>query len=1023
MPRTLSMSGARLGRLLVLSSLVVGLLAVPPGTAAAQVDDGFEVETQYPFVCTTARNGLGQPIVDNDDGEGIPVAEEDADGDYPQDDRGYPTDEATIVGWSRDCEVETQYHYLYKTTDGAWVPVDSLDDVPADGVAETTTTEGDTVPLVARMERGTVNRFIYSAAMLVPLDEADPADPDTGLWNGRLVFSFQGGVAIGHTQGVWSQSAALFEDALQQGYAVINSTGTRTNSHYNLRRGGETAVMTKAHFVDTYGAPDYTIGVGGSGGAIQQYVYSQNHPGLLDGGVPQYSYPDMLTQTIHIGDCELLEHYFERTDAGNERWRDVEQREHVIGLNAEQDPVLGTGTRTQLHQLYSVYQAFGIPTPTGWSADDPSVVPVTECRPAWFGLTPLTMNPTFTNVADIDKLAQGTDDVRWTHWDDARDVYGVDDDGWARQTWDNIGVQYGLAALQRGQVTPEEFLRLNALVGGWKHPSEMGEEGFPFSGPMTPENFDPWSSRQMNLSPDGTRPAPRTAGDPIGITNAFENGHVFRGELDIPMIDWRHYLEHQLDMHNSHQSFAARQRIVDAMGHHENQLVWFTDARPDQAETNHTMEAFAVLHDWITNIQANPGAGVGGNKPAEAVDKCWETDGTLIAEGDDVWAGILDDEAPGACTETFEIKSTSRIQAGGPITGDVFKCRTMPVRTAAALGLYQPWEPDAAAIARLEEIHPNGVCDYALPGVGEPGVVVPDAPATTAVGAHVDVERTEPGATVELWAGGQVVATDTANAAGRARLGPVAFGTYVVSQTVDGQRSALSSPVVLDRLNPIDLARYCQAAAAPQPPFTDIAGTTFEAEITCLEAAGLTSGVGGGRYSPVTDVSRGQMASFVARMLDAAAATATDGAAIRALPAYDGTNRFTDVAADDPHLRSINRLAAAGIVTGGPGGTARERYGPGLAVSRAQMTRFIANGLAYLTGEALASTNDHFTDDDGNVHEPRIDVVADQGIAVGVDGTLFDPDNAISRGQMSAFLVRTLAVLEHRALVDPLTTD
>ena len=29
------------------------------------------------------------------------------------------------------------------------------------------------------------------------------------------------------------------------------------------------------------------------------------------------------------------------------------------------------------------------------------------------------------------------------------------------------------------------------------------------------------------------------------------------------MIDWRHYLEEELDMHNSHQSFASRQRMLD----------------------------------------------------------------------------------------------------------------------------------------------------------------------------------------------------------------------------------------------------------------------------------------------------------------------------------------------------------------------------------------------------------------------------------------------------------------------------
>ena len=93
------------------------------------------------------------------------------------------------------------------------------------------------------------------------------------------------------------------------GYAVIYSSGTRTNTHYNLQLGGETAIMVKDRFVSAYAEPEYTIGVGGSGGAIQQYVYGQNHKGLLDGGVPQYSYSDMVTQTIHVGDCELLERW------------------------------------------------------------------------------------------------------------------------------------------------------------------------------------------------------------------------------------------------------------------------------------------------------------------------------------------------------------------------------------------------------------------------------------------------------------------------------------------------------------------------------------------------------------------------------------------------------------------------------------------------------------------------------------------------------------------------------------------
>ena len=73
--------------------------------------------------------------------------------------------------------------------------------------------------------------------------------------------------------------------------------------------------MVKSRFVTEYDDPEYTVGLGGSGGAIQQYVYGQNYLGLLDGAIPQYSYPDMATQTIHIGDCELLERWMDYTGA------------------------------------------------------------------------------------------------------------------------------------------------------------------------------------------------------------------------------------------------------------------------------------------------------------------------------------------------------------------------------------------------------------------------------------------------------------------------------------------------------------------------------------------------------------------------------------------------------------------------------------------------------------------------------------------------------------------------------------
>jgi Tannase-like family of unknown function (DUF6351) len=679
----------------------------------------FSGPQQQPFVCTTARVGLGQPIVDNQDMIGIPVAQEDASGNYPRDGRGYPTAAATIVGWSKDCAANRRFDYQYRTTAGAFAPLaDPTAPLPAD-IATTTTLEGQTVPYIVRWERGTIDRFVYSVAMLAPTTETDPARPDDSLWNGRLVFSLQGGVAIGHHQGTTSNSAMLLHDVLKLGYAVVNSTGLRTNTHYNLQLGGETALMLKEHFIEDHGVPLYSVGVGGSGGAIQQYVYAQNHPGLLDAAIPQYSYSDMITQTIHVGDCELLEHYFDSTDRFNNKWDDVLNRRAIQGLNASPSPTISASEAGQWNALYGLYTLLGLNRPRPLPASPTTPPPLTECRRAWFGLTPLVLNPTYTNVQDLDKLAQGAAGVDWTHTGDLVNIYGVDEDGFGRNPWDNVGVQYGLQALQGGVITPAEFLDLNAKVGSWKEPGEMVVEGFPFVGAPSLATFDPWSSRNMNLSPDGgVTPAPRRSGNLDAIHAAYESGMRFDGELDIPVIDWRHYLEEQLDMHHSHQSFATRRRLQ--LRHNEGkQVIWFTDARPAVA-FDQTPEAFEVIDEWMANLRQSPWLGVAGNRPPRAVDRCFTTAGQEIAAGDHVWDGILDDAPPGACTQLFPIHKSSRIVAGGPIEGGIFKCALQSVDAAIAAGVYGAWAPSAAERDRLMQIFPDGVCDWSQGDVGRP---------------------------------------------------------------------------------------------------------------------------------------------------------------------------------------------------------------------------------------------------------------------------------------------------------------
>jgi hypothetical protein len=643
---------------------------------------------QYPFVCTTTQGGVGkQPLVESPSGPGYPVFD----------------DAGNKIGYSKTCAIETFVTYWYRTTGNAWVVMPSDGSTPAN-MAKTKLDDGREVDFIVRQERGTINRFLYSFAMLAPKGEK-PGTPDLSLWNGRLQYWFQGGVAIGHSQGTL-HSGSMNADILGKGHAIVHSSGNNTGTHYNLQLAAETAMMTKERFVERYGRPLYTYGLGGSGGAIQQYILAQNQPGILDAAVPVQSYPDMVTQTIHVGDCELLEHYMDATDRTNAKWQTTKNRTLLVGMNAEETPA------SNRDPLAAAKTSLGYSTAPGMS----------ECIPAWRGLTPLAMNPWY-GQAPNQQLYEPQSDIaaiRWTHYDDLRNIYGTDATGAALPTWDNVGVQYGLKSMKEGKITPEEFIDVNFRIGGWKHPSQMVQEGYPFLGSLNAANFDPWSRRNMNLSADSSQPAPRTVGDLSAMRAAYTSGMVFAGRMDLPTIDNRQYLERELDMHNSHQSFAMRKRLLQRMGHTDNVVIWFTDTTPGQAKASQSLEAIEVMDEWMANIRANPDKTVAQNRPAKAVDSCFDLQGKLIYAGNDAWDGILDSKPAGKCTQTFPIYSTSRIVAGAPIEGGIYKCALKSVDAAVADGTYAPWVPTAAQIATLKQIFYTGVCDYSKPDQARP---------------------------------------------------------------------------------------------------------------------------------------------------------------------------------------------------------------------------------------------------------------------------------------------------------------
>ena len=181
----------------------------------------------------------------------------------------------------------------------------------------------------------------------------------------------------------------------------------------------------------------------------------------------------------------------------------------------------------------------------------------------------------------------------------------------------------------------------------------------------------------------------------------------------------------------------------------------------------------------------------------------------------------------------------------------------------------------------------------------------------------------------------------------------------------------------------ISLLAATTVSAGIVPPFSDVAGHPFEEHIEWMRQAGLTEGCGGGRYCPDDPVTRGQMASFLARALELPP-TSVD--------AFSDDNGTT-------HEDAINRLAASGIASG----CTATRYCPSATVIRGQMASFLARGL-----DLPLATRDWFADDDHSSYQTNINRLAESRIASGCGSGTFCPGAGITRGQMAAFLHRAL---------------
>jgi uncharacterized lipoprotein YddW (UPF0748 family) len=205
----------------------------------------------------------------------------------------------------------------------------------------------------------------------------------------------------------------------------------------------------------------------------------------------------------------------------------------------------------------------------------------------------------------------------------------------------------------------------------------------------------------------------------------------------------------------------------------------------------------------------------------------------------------------------------------------------------------------------------------------------------------------------------------------------------------------------------------CPSHLVPATSFTDTLRSIHRSAIDCAVWWGMVQGRTTTTFSPSTQVTRGQTAAMIARLLR------NTGDAPTTVP----PSGFTDT--DGIFEADIDLLAHLGIVEG----VSPTRYAPLQYVTRAQMASIIARTFAYGYRSPLPAGPLPFTDvAPTSVHADAIARIAAAGITTGVTPTLFEPNRTVPREQMASFVTRSATVLVARSLATlptarPTSTD
>ncbi|UCD78539.1 MAG: hypothetical protein JSW26_24520, partial [Desulfobacterales bacterium] len=628
---------------------------------------------ETPFICQTEDFVIGHGTIQG----------------YAAGDLGPPIDE--------QCSILTRVDYIYKCD-----PAESCDDLttPAtevfkpwpgdypDDLAWTTTLTGKSVPFIARVETGTINRSVYQTIILDdPLDDLEPSPwTRSDGWHGGLVYRFGGGCRQGwYVQGI--STGDLFQsnqiELLSRGWALATSTLSVMGNNCNDLLSSETTIMVKERFIESYGMPDYTLGYGSSGGSYQSHQTADAYPGVFDGIIVYSSFPDVTSATIFsLHDGRLLENFFYR----NPDWGTDLEKWTVAGFGANPDNV-GTyvaGMSDGANRIDPIYDRSDLDPADWWN---PALHG--EFRsgfPLDLAYHPV-VNPAGARSTVYDHTVNVYGTVEWEPPGGTHTLYV------AGRPLDNVGVQYGLRALNNEDITVDRFLELNEKIGGL--------------------------DRDANYSPF------RTVADPEASVAASETGRILYGGEGLaitPIIDYRQYRDSRaFDIHQKIHQFSTRERLLKANGHFKNQVMLVSDASAwqgfdwddpwDNTGSPDLAHPFIMMDKWLRRLpefsKRTPQKVVSA-KPKALKEACYEeapTDYIKHVETQTYYPGST-------CSDLYPVSDTPRHIAGAPLSNEIVKCQLKPIDVNDYTVDFTDEQKN-----RLEEIFPTGVCDWSKPGV------------------------------------------------------------------------------------------------------------------------------------------------------------------------------------------------------------------------------------------------------------------------------------------------------------------